>query len=488
MTEEYKDVGEVIAKAGGIEPPAMRKVRPVLAFLANFVGTGITPRVSVVAVCLGTLYALCGPLNSAAAVGSPAAVDPPVARTPAFSPRAQDPRELEQALYSTDAKQAARLLAGFGCSPLNADSSEVVKRAWDGRDSTAADGATRDPVVRAWMAKCLAEQWSLFRATQPSDASIIAQLRQSIRSNNPEEARAAGFGLTHVATEEDVQAVVAVPARLPALGASMAFVLSEICRVDAVAGIFTIRGRVTDERQRNAIDALVQTLPRVRRQICGFDANIVGSSMSQADVEEFWVPNHGGGVEATAQEIADAFHSSNVVSAREILWHLRCVPSEQTSIDAVRQAWRVRNVGPPDSVARDAMVRVNMAMCLADAHAVSGAPGALDSSIAAELRKALKNGDARYLIAGMEGLSRIASAADIQLIASAVRRQRQFFAQFAVGALSTTCAPGAAEAAANLREWVTNQRIRDQIDYEIKSTEKVRAAICGATAVNRHVR
>ena len=76
------------------------------------------------------------------------------------------------------------------------------------------------------MAKCLAERWPQFSSRQAGDEPVVAELREAIVSNNPEEVRAAAAGLTHIATAEDVQAIVAVPTRLPALGRLMAVELS----------------------------------------------------------------------------------------------------------------------------------------------------------------------------------------------------------------------------------------------------------------------
>jgi hypothetical protein len=100
------------------------------------------------------------------------AVESPLPTTAPFSPHIQDPQELALALRSTDTVQALHLLWSFGCSPQNADSIEVVQRAWDTRESVAANAATRDPVVRALMAKCLVEHWSGYRSGRPEDASI----------------------------------------------------------------------------------------------------------------------------------------------------------------------------------------------------------------------------------------------------------------------------------------------------------------------------
>jgi len=380
-------------------------------------------------------------------------------------------------LQSTDAKQAARLLWRFGCGPQNEDWTEVVQRVWEGRDSAPPGAATHDPVVRALMAKCLVEPWSRFRSTQPSELPIIAELRHAILSDDSDEVRAAASGLTHFATAEDVQALVAVPSRLPGLVRTTVGALSEVCRADAAAGIAKIWESVADAGERAEIDRIAKGLAPTRRLLCRFDVNIVGNPITAADIDDFWAPIHGGGVGASAQEIAELLHSSNVDAARKARLVLRCVPSEQPSIDVVRSAWRSRDSSPADSAIKDARVRIDMAVCLAEASAASHT--AVDPSVAAELRRATQSEDLFLRIEGMAGLSRIATAADVRLIVDAAKRGPAILAHIAAADLRTTCVPGAAAAAENLRKWTTSQRVREQIDYEIRSTERVRQGICG---------
>ena len=428
-------------------------------------------------VILALLFAVSSPFG-VAAVGPPTVVDPTTAVTPYPGPRVQDVKELEQDLQSTDATQAARLLWRFECGPHVADWTAVVQRAWDRRDSASPDATTRDPVVRALMAKCLAEPWSRFRATQPSDLPVIAELRHAILSDNSEEVRAAASGLTHFATAEDVQAMVAIPGRFPNLVRTTVGALSEVCRADAAVGIAKIRETIADAGERAEIDRIGKGLAPTRRLLCRFDVNIVGNPLSAADIEDFWVPSHGGEVlGASAPEIAELLHSSNVEAARKMRLVLRCVPSEQPSIDVVRSAWLSRDSSPADSATKDARVRVDMAVCLAEASAASHA--AVDSSVAAELRRAVQSEDLFLRIEGMVGLSRIATPADVQLIVDAAKRGPAIFAHIAAAELRTTCVPGAAEGAENLREWTTSTKVREQIDYEIRSTERVREEICG---------
>jgi hypothetical protein len=433
---------------------------------------------------IATLYAV--GVSSYAAVGSPAAVEPMAPATPHAGPRVQDVKELEQLLQSTDNARAARMLWQFGCGPHNPDWTGVVQRAWEGRDSAPPDVATRDPVVRALMAKCLVEPWSRFRSIQPSDLPIIAELRLAILSDNSDEVRAAVSGLTHFATAEDVQAMVAVPTRYPGFVRTTVAALSEVCRADAASGIAKIRESVADTGQRTEIDRIAKGMAPTRRLVCRFDVNIVGNPISAADIDDFRAPIHGGGGGAGAQDLAELLHSSNVDAARKALLGLRCVPSEQASTDVVRSAWRSRDSSPADLVTKDAKVRLYISVCLAEASAASHT--AVDPSVAAELRKAVQSTDFDLLIGGMAGLSRIATAADVQLIVDAAKRAPAIFAHIAAAHLRTTCVPGAAEAAENLREWTTSQRVREQIDFEIRSTERVREGICGGPAVDPQAR
>jgi len=450
----------------------------------KFCGIWNPPWTCVMTVYFAALYLVCSSLGYAA-TGSPAIMDPPAEASSHNLPRIQDPQELEHALRSSDAELAKHLFRQFGCGPWNDDSIEVVKRAWEERDVAPAGSATRDPVVRTLLAGCLVGRMSRFKPLETADAPIIAELRRAVSSDNAEEVRAGAFGLARIATAEDVQLIAAAPTRIPALGSYLAATLIQVCRIDAADGIAKIRSVVTDVRQIAEIEALTKQMVLTRRTVCGFDANIVGSSVSAADIEDFWVPDHRTATRPTVEEIIDVLHSSDRVLARKVLRTIRCLPRESRLIDQVRGAWVTRDSSPADSVTRDGEVRVQLAVCLADASASFRAVA--DSSIATELRKSVKSGDFPGVVAGMEGLSRIATAADIRLIVDAVRRLPQF-AVFAVGDLSTTCAPGAVKAAIAIRDSMTKWKDRDWMDGTILVTERVREGICGRTDVGHDAR
>jgi hypothetical protein len=391
-------------------------------------------------------------------------------------PPTQDPRELEQALLAADPAEAARLFWRFGCaSSNNSESAEVVRHAWELRDSSGATGATRDPVVRTLMAKCLAETWPRFRPIEPGDEPVLAQLRFAIGSDNPDEVRAAAFGLTQIATAEDVQSMVAATTRLPGLSSLMTGALFQVCRNDAIDGVRTIRSSVTDARQQSEIENIETHAAITRRALCVFDANIVGHGVSHADIDDFWVPGRAGPTPST-NDIRSALQSTSAHEAREILWRLRCLPSEKDSLELIRTAWQTRNSSAPESVTRDLDVRVTMATCLANASAES--KSAIDALIVEVLRQALSSSDPRNFVAGVEGLSRIATAADVRFIDNAVKGRSSFFSTIAVGDLTRSCAPGAQRAVADIRERTSSPQSLRAIDYQIRATQRVREFVC----------
>jgi hypothetical protein len=59
-------------------------------------------------------------------------------------------------MLSSDPTQAKRLFWRGGCA-FNNEAVDVVQHEWELRDSAGASGALEDPVVRALMAKCIAE-------------------------------------------------------------------------------------------------------------------------------------------------------------------------------------------------------------------------------------------------------------------------------------------------------------------------------------------
>jgi hypothetical protein len=389
----------------------------------------------------------------------------------------QDPRELERALLADDPREAAHLFWRFSCANYsNSESAEVVRQAWELRDSSGATGATRDPVVRTLMAKCLSEFKPRFTPMKPDDAPVQAQLRLAIGSSDPEQVRAAAFGLTQIATAEDVQSIVAAAARLPALASQMASDLLQICRVDAIEGMRIIRASVTDARQRGEIEA-IEGHEATRRLLCGFDANIVGSAVSQADIDDFWVPDRPRPT-PSANDLRSMLRSTDVHEARDMLWRLRCLPNKKDSLEVINAAWRTRNSSARESVTRDLDVRVAMAVCLANASAES--KSAIEPSIVKVLREAVGSSDMRNFAAGAEGLSRIATVVDVRLIENAVKGRAPTFSSIAVTYLTRSCASGAQGAVAEIREHTSSQQALRAIDYQIRSTERVREFVCAA--------
>jgi hypothetical protein len=386
-------------------------------------------------------------------------------------PHIQDPRDLEQALLDANSVEATRLFWQFSCAN-NFESAEVVRHAWELRDSSGATGATRDPVVRTLMAKCLAEAWPRFRPIESDDAPVLAQLRLGIGSDNPEDVRAAAFGLTQIATAEDVQSIVAAAARHPSLASQMTGDLIQICRNDAIEGARTIKASVTDARQRAVIEA-IEGHEATRRILCGFDANVVGRGVSQADIDDFW--GHGG-TNLSANDIRSTLRSTNVREAREMMWRLRCQLSEKDSLELVQTAWRTRDSSAPESVMRDLDVRVGIARCLANASAESNT--AIDASVVQALRQAVSSSDPRNFIVGAQGLSRIATAADVRLMEIAVKGRSQVFSSIAVDNLTRSCAAGAQRAVAEIREHTSDPRALRDIVYQIGATQRVREVAC----------
>jgi hypothetical protein len=391
-------------------------------------------------------------------------------------PHTQDPGELEAALLATDPAQAVSLFWRFTCaSSNNIEAAEVVRRAWDRRDSSGATGALKDPLVRTLMAKCLAEDWPRFKPIDPSYAPVLAQLRRAINSDDPEQVRAAAFGLTQTATADDVQSIVAAAARLPAVAVLLSSDLWQICRLDAIEGARKISAGVMDARQRASLEANEEHFVATQKLLCEFDANIVGKDVSQADIDDFWVPGHGG-PRPSADDIRNALQSTNVHDAREMLLRLRCLPSENDGLELIRAAWRTRNSGPTESVARNLDFRVAMAVCLADDGAASNT--AVDASIMEALRQAVRSSDPHTFIAGLDGLSRVATAADVRIIENALKGRSSIFAAVAVGNLTRSCAPGAERAAETLRERTSSPQSLRAIEYEIWSTQRVREYVC----------
>jgi len=262
--------------------------------------------------------------------------------------------------------------------------------------------------------------------------------------------------------------------------------LTQVCRVDAIEGERTIGASVTDARQHAEIQEVERHAVTLRRLLCGFDANIVGSGVSQADVDDFWVPGRTD-PNRSAVEIESILASANVREARDGLWKLHCQPSEKDILDVVHKAWQHRESSGRDSVTRDLNVRVLMARCFAEASAVSGtgSKSQIPASAVEELRQAVLGSDPSNFIVGVEGLTRIATTGDVRLIESAVKNRPSVLSGIAVMSLTRSCAAGAQQLVAEIREHTSQPRTLREIDYQIGATKRVREFACANREAGR---
>jgi len=117
-----------------------------------------------------------------------------------------------------------------------------------------------------------------------------------------------------------------------------------------------------------------------------------------------------------------------------------------------------------------------MSVCLAEAGAASNT--AVDASIVEVLRQAVGGSDPITLLAGIEGLSRVATAADLRIIENAVKGRSSVFSTIAVGNLTRSCAPDAQRSVEHIRDRTTSPQGLRAIEYEIWSTQRVREFVC----------
>jgi hypothetical protein len=83
-------------------------------------------------------------------------------------------------------------------------------------------------------------------------------------------------------------------------------------------------------------------------------------------------------------------------------------------------------------------------------------------------------------VLGVEGLARIANAADVRLIEESTKGRHSVIAEFVVQDLTHTCAPGALEAVAEIRRNTTRPKAQRDMDYQIGVTKRVREVACRA--------
>jgi hypothetical protein len=209
--------------------------------------------------------------------------------------------------------------------------------------------------------------------------------------------------------------------------------------------------------------------------MCGFDANIVPNGVSQADIADFFDPGHSD-PDGNIGDIRGILSSTDVDGVRKALSKLRCLGGDSEK-GLVTDAWAARNSGASNLATCNFSVRVLMARCYVDITS-RASQDKIPVAVKEQLREAVKGTDPIDFIVGVEGLARIASAADIRLIENATKGRSSVLADVVVQNLTRTCAPGAQEAVAEIRKNTTKPKAARDMDYQIGVAKRVREYIC----------
>jgi hypothetical protein len=244
------------------------------------------------------------------------------------------------------------------------------------------------------------------------------------------------------------------------------------------AAVLTFADEIAKEKGRvqiaffwsdTSVQILMSRLPIFETQVtryAGFDI-----SVAQGIFDKQTPPS--------AKQLADAFNSSDLKSARRLLPDLHCNPQTPEQVAVVRRAWHELGGASSTEVTQDHYVQAVMADCLVEGQSQNAAPDPDIESAVALLRSAVRSDAIVEALTGAEGLIHYADPRDNQSIVDIAHREPKV-STFLTVALSYSCSPNAGKTLQMMRDQAPDPATKDKIDANIKRAEPERHEKCNA--------
>jgi hypothetical protein len=183
-------------------------------------------------------------------------------------PGAPDASKTRDALTAKTRADAVKTLLVLRCSSDTSGALDEILRAWQDRDSPRAAPNTRDPLVRAIMAKCILWSNPHSGASEMDRAAAAELLRSAIRSDDPMTVIVSMEGLARTSLQSDLMSIAEVPQRLPAVRTPALWDVSLSCAPNPEAALAELRSTASTSAERETVDATFRNYAPNRSRLC----------------------------------------------------------------------------------------------------------------------------------------------------------------------------------------------------------------------------
>lgn len=251
-----------IAAAGTLSivcgPTAAAAVQRIVAF---YEGNELSPQLeTVVSQQRSTRASLCGLEGGQAGMT--------MSPKPVMLPGAPDAANTREALTAASRADAVKTLLALRCSADTTGASHEMLRAWRDRDSAHATAITRDPLVRAIMARCILWSGPESGESQEDRADAADVLRSAIYSDDRMTVVVSLEGLTRTSLQLDLMGIAETPRRIPGVRTPALWDVSVSCAPNPEAALAELRSTASTSAERENVDKIFESYAPNRRRLC----------------------------------------------------------------------------------------------------------------------------------------------------------------------------------------------------------------------------
>jgi hypothetical protein len=343
-----------------------------------------------------------------------------------------------------------------------------VREVWRDLESLPANAAARDPIVKAFMAKCLVDP--RLGPDGQVDPSAVTYLRNALTDPSPALAGVAMMGLAPVLTKEDVATVVRVASPESGLAVQAIMALSISCIPEARLGIASIRAAAVGSPQAADIERFLTE----SADLCNHKGQSAGVVPPPAPAVAL---RSSGPDAAQARAALDSAYTKPTLPyakpSLQVLIAVQCTQGPTDAVEEMRRAWHERDSPGASDTMRDPVGQAIVAACLIQADASSERSGPDTSDAATLLRTSIRSNDMMAVMAAIKGLASLNADEDIARIADATKRMPGLL-NSVIRIVGFTCGANNLKTLAVIRRELTTDQLRGQFDAIYKKVEEVR--------------
>jgi hypothetical protein len=191
---------------------------------------------------------------------------PPVTE---FGKQSSNAIQVKTALELLAPKRALQVLLDLSCDDENIGAVAEMRQAWHDRNSPAATGTVRDPIIQAVIARCLIEIDSRVQSDRVEIADATTVLRSALLGDDVMGVLAAVEGLAVLNSDQDVNGIADVPYHIPGTLNAVVRIVGFTCGDKNSKTIAAIRKSASTLQLRDQIDAVYKPVEAWRNEHCG---------------------------------------------------------------------------------------------------------------------------------------------------------------------------------------------------------------------------